>query len=352
MGEKVKERVLGKTGVSVSQIGFGGIPLQRLTEAEGIALVKDILDLGVTFIDTANSYTTSEERIGKALAARRQGVFLATKTNKRDKAGAAEHIDLSLRRLQTDYIDLYQFHNISDAKTMAQVLGPAGAYEAAAEARTAGKVRHIGVSSHSPEMSRELICSGRFETLQFPFNFISREPGEALIPLAMKHNVGFIAMKPLDGGTLERIDLAFKYLLQFPNVVPDPGIEDVQQMRQIIAIAEGDLTLTPRDQADMETIRAETGNRHCRRCQYCGPCPTGIRIPYALTMPSTFKRSSLERFFRPQNVENISRAEQCIECGQCEEKCPYRLPIREMLRESTLFYREREKERMQPEKRS
>jgi predicted aldo/keto reductase-like oxidoreductase len=342
----MKERVLGKTGVSVSQIGFGGIPIQRLTEAKGIALVRDILDLGVTFIDTANAYNNSEERIGKALVGRRQRAFLATKTQKRDKTGAAEHIDLSLRRLQTDYIDLYQFHNIADPQTMAQVLGPDGAYEAVEKARTAGKVRHIGVSSHSPEISKELICSGHFETIQFPFNFISRESGEALIPLAMKHNVGFIAMKPLDGGTLERVDLAFKYLLQFPNVVPDPGIENVKQMRQIIGIAEGDLTLTSREQADMEAIRVETGNRRCRRCQYCLPCPTGIRIPSALHVLANFKRSSPGYFFRPQNAENISRAEQCAECGQCEEKCPYRLPIREMLRESIIFYRKLEKEWM------
>jgi predicted aldo/keto reductase-like oxidoreductase len=344
MGDKVKERLLGKTGASVSQIGFGGIPMQRLTEEKGIALVRDILDLGITFIDTANAYSNSEERIGKALVGRRRQVFLATKTQKRDKSGAAEHIDLSLRRLQTDYIDLYQLHNIATPQAMAQVLGPEGAYEALAEAKAAGKIRHIGVSSHSPIIAKELIYSGHFETIQFPFNFISPEPGEDLLPLARERNMGFIAMKPLDGGTLERVDLAFKYLLQFPGVFPDPGIDDVQQMRQIISIAEGDLTLTPRDHADIETIRAEIGNRHCRRCQYCLPCPTGIRIPHVLTLPATLKRFSLERLFRPRNVEMISQAEQCTECAECEEKCPYRLPIREMLRESIMFYREREKE--------
>jgi hypothetical protein len=233
---------------------------------------------------------------------------------------------------------------------MAQALGPEGAYEAVAEAKAAGKIRHIGVSSHSPSVARELVCSGYFETIQFPFNFISPEPGEALLPLVREQDMGFIAMKPLDGGTLERVDLAFKFLLQFPGVVPDPGVDTVQQMRQIIGTAEGDLALTPRDHEDIETIRAEMGTRHCRRCQYCLPCPAGISIPNVLTIPATLKRFSLERLFRPQTVEMLSKAEQCTECGGCEEKCPYRLPIREMMRESILFFRDREKERRLPRK--
>ncbi|MCL4535067.1 MAG: aldo/keto reductase [Bacteroidetes bacterium] len=345
----MKQRCLGKTGALVSRVGFGGIPIQRLQEEEAIAVVQSVLDMGVTFIDTANSYSNSEERIGKALAACRPGrrgeIFLATKTNQRSKAGAAEHLSLSLHRLQTNYIDLYQFHNVADADTMAQVLGPGGAYEAVAEAKAAGLVRHIGVSSHSPETAKQLVKSGKFETIQFPFNFITRELGEELLPLTVEHNVGFIAMKPLDGGTLDRVDLAFKYLLQFPNVVPDPGIDAPEQMRQIIDIAEGDLTITAQDLADMEAIRAEVGTRHCRRCGYCQPCPTDISIPQVLSLPASFKRSSPARFFSPKTQQNVADAEQCTECGQCEEQCPYRLPIREMLKAATAFYREKELER-------
>lgn len=344
----MKRRYLGRTGASVSQVGCGGIPIQRLQEDEAIAVVQGVLDLGITFIDTANSYNTSEERIGKVLTARgrkRRGeVFLATKTQQRSKAGAAQHIALSLQRLQTDYIDLYQFHNVADADAMAQVLGPGGAYEGVEEARAAGLVRHIGVSSHSPEIAKQLVKSGKFETIQFPFNFITREPGEELLPLAAEYNVGFIAMKPLDGGTLDRVDLAFKYLLQFPTVVPDPGIEAVEQMRQIIGIAEGDLMLTAQDLVDMEAIRAEVGTRHCRRCGYCQPCPNGISIPQVLSMPASFKRNSPDRFFRAQTQGNVAEAENCAECGECEEQCPYRLPIRELLKAATAFYREKERE--------
>lgn len=344
----MKQRVLGKTGISVSQIGLGGIPLQRLTEEEAIAVVQGVLELGVTFIDTANSYTTSEERIGMALAGLglewRERVFLATKTTQRSKIGAAEHIELSLSRLQTDYIDLYQFHNVSDINTMRQVMGPGGAYEAVKEAMAAGKIRHVGVSCHSPETAKQLVRSGKFETIQFPLNFITREPGEALLPIATKYNVGFVAMKPLDGGTLDRVDLAFKYVLKFPNVVADPGIEDVGQMRQIIEIAEGDLTITPQDQAEMEAIRAESGNRHCRRCGYCQPCPNGVAIPQVLTLPTSWTLTGPARFFRPETQEIVVGAENCLECGECEAKCPYRLPVRDMLKESTAFFRRKERE--------
>lgn len=341
----MKQRILGKTGASVSDIGFGGIPIQRLSEAEAVAVVQGVLDLGVTFIDTANSYSNSEEKIGQALAGRRrEGVFLATKTNQRTAEGAAGHIDLALQRLQTDYIDLYQLHNVADAKTFDQVLAPGGAVETLEAARVAGKIRHIGVSSHSPEIAQKLARCGRFETIQFPFNFVTREPGEALMPAVEEHGLGFIAMKPLDGGTLDRVDLAFKYLLQFPLVVPDPGVESVEQMRQIIAVAEGDVTLTATDLAEMEDIRAAVGTRHCRRCMYCLPCPVGIGIPNVLSVESSYKRSSPQRFLRPQTAENITKAEQCTECAQCEEKCPYRLPIREMLKGCTAFYRAKERE--------
>ncbi len=332
----------------MSQVGFGGIPIQRLTEEEAVAVVSGVLDLGINFIDTARSYSNSEDRIGKALAARgtgrRREVFLATKTNQRTRDAAAEHIKQSLQRLQTDYIDLYQLHNVADAPTLEQVLAPGGAYEALAEAKAAGVILHIGVSSHSPETAKRLVRCGKFETIQFPFNFITREPGEELLPIAREHGVGFIAMKPLDGGTLDRVDLAFKYLLQFPEVVPDPGVETLEQMQQIVAVAQGDLSLTSADRAEMDAIRAEVGNRHCRRCSYCEPCPTGIHIPSVLSLPSSFKRSSPARFFRLQTEENVADAEKCTECGECEEKCPYRLPIREMLKVATLFYREREAE--------
>jgi len=228
----VKEIRLGKTGLTVSRIGFGGIPIQRVSADEGVAVVRRCLDLGVTFLDTANGYTTSEERIGRAIRGRREGVILATKTGARDRQGAREHLELSLERLGVDYIDLYQFHGVNDFTSYQQILAPDGAMETFQEALEAGIIGHMGITSHSPDVAKEAIRSSHFETLMFAFNFVAREPAEELTPLCEAEDVGFIAMKPFAGGMLERADLAIKYLLEFPNVVPIPGIEKAEESRR------------------------------------------------------------------------------------------------------------------------
>jgi predicted aldo/keto reductase-like oxidoreductase len=329
---------LGKTELDVSRVGFGGIPIQRLTEAEAIHVVQACLDLGINFIDTANGYTTSEERIGKALRGQRPQVVIATKTGARDKAGAQAHLELSLQRLQTDYIDLWQFHGVSTPQALEQVLGPDGAMEAALAAKQAGTVRHIGVSSHSMEVALKMAPMGVFESLQFPFNFVTREPADELLPLAQAHDLGFIAMKPFAGGLLGVANLSIKWLLQFEGVVPDPGIETVEEMAEIVGILEGDWALTAQESQEIEGIRAELGTRFCRRCEYCQPCPQEIRISTVMNIRSFYKRFPPERFFSGRFPQTVERAKTCLECGECEERCPYHLPIREMLVENVAFF--------------
>lgn len=337
----MKTTRLGKTELEVSRVGFGGIPIQRLAEADAIKVVQRCLDLGVTFLDTANAYTTSEERIGKALAdsaIQREQVVIATKTGARDKVGAQEHLELSLKRLQTDYIDLWQFHGVSTSEAYEQVLGPGGAMEAAQAALQAGKVRHIGVTSHSMDVALEMVPSGHFETVQFPFNFVTSEPAQELLPLVQKHDLGFIAMKPFAGGMLDNANLAIKYLLQFDNVVPDPGIEASTEIEEIVDIVTGDWELTPQERQEMERICAEVGTRFCRRCEYCQPCPEGVRISLVVNVRSFWKRFPVERFSTGWIAQGMESGRNCIECGECEIKCPYHLPIREMIVENLAFY--------------
>ena len=329
---------LGRTGIEVSRIGFGGIPIQRLSEEEAVRVVQHCIDLGVTFLDTANGYTTSEERIGKAIAGRRGEVIIATKTGARDRAGAREHLELSLRRLNTDYIDLWQFHGVSSTEDLERVLGPGGAMEAAQEALQDGKIRHIGITSHSLDIALKAVPSGHFETIQFPFNFVTSEPADELIPLSRKCDVGFIAMKPLAGGLLEDATLAFKYLLQFDGVIPDPGIERSEEIDEIVGIVGGSWEFTAEETQDLERIRDRLGTRFCRRCGYCQPCPQGISSPTVLNIRSFYKRFSEERFFSGHPADAVEVARDCAECGQCEEQCPYELPIREMLVESVEFF--------------
>ena len=333
--EKVR---LGKTEIEVSRVGFGGIPIQRLSEAEAVKVVQHCIDLGVSFLDTANGYTTSEERIGKAITGRRDKVVVATKTGARDRAGALEHLELSLRRLNTDHIDLWQFHGVSSAEDYERVLGPGGAMEAAQEALRDGKVRHVGITSHSLDIALRAVPSGHFETIQFPFNFVTNEPADELIPLSRKCDVGFIAMKPLAGGLLEDANLAFKYLLQFEGVVPDPGIERPEEIEEILNIVNGSREFTAEERLELERTCERLGTRFCRRCGYCQPCPQGISIPTVLNIRSFYKRFSEERFFGGHPADAVDVARDCAECGECEEQCPYELPIREMLVECVDFF--------------
>ncbi len=343
--EKIR---LGGTEMMVSRLGFGGIPIQRLEEDEAVDVVRHALDLGVNFIDTANGYTTSEERIGKAVRGRREGLFLATKSLDRTGAGVKEHLALSLRRLDVAYIDLYQFHNVNDRVTLDAILAPGGPMSVLEEAKRAGVVRHIGISSHQIDMAKDLVRSGRFETLMFSFNFITCEPAEELLPLARQHDVGFIVMKPLAGGMLENASLAFRYLLQFPDILPIPGIETRAEIEEIAAIMESPRALTGAERAEIERLRQELGTVFCRRCDYCQPCSEGIAISLVMQAESLFKRLSLESVFSRHIGEELEKAANCIRCGECEARCPYGLPIMDMIDESyTLVQAEKKKYRQQ-----
>ena len=330
---------LGKSELQVSRVGFGGIPIQRPSQAEAIRVVQRCLELGINFIDTATAYTTSEERIGHALAAvastprRRDRLVIATKTAARDRATAMAHLEQSLRSLHLETIDLWQMHNVSTPEAYEQVLGPGGAMEAAQQALQAGKVRHVGITSHSMEIALKAVPTGLFETVQFPFNFVTNEPAESLVPLALAHDVGFIAMKPFGGGMLGNANLCIKYLLQFDHVVPDPGIERVEEIEEIVGLLHGPWELTEQEREEIERVRAAVGVRFCRRCGYCEPCPEGVRISLVMNLPNIWKRMSAERVISGNLSAAIQTGRQCIECGECEEKCPYNLPIREMIAE-------------------
>jgi predicted aldo/keto reductase-like oxidoreductase len=329
---------LGQTGLTVSAVGFGGIPIQRLSEQGAVDVVRRCLDLGITFLDTANGYTTSEERIGKAIAHRHENLVLATKTDSREGKGVREHLALSLERLGVEAIDLYQLHCVSSEEDYEKVLAPGGPLDVLKEAQASGQIRHIGLTSHSMEIALKAVRSGHFETIMFPFNFIANEAAQELIPLALKHEIGFIAMKPLAGGTLDNAPLAFKYLRQFPRILPIPGIERVEEIEEIVALMEGPTEMTPSERKEIERLRAELGNRFCRRCGYCQPCPEGVSVQLLMIMDSLLKRMPPANVFTDLSPV-VGGAESCVECGECEDKCPYNLPIRKMIEEHVALFR-------------
>jgi len=264
---------------------------------------------------------------------------LATKTQARDAKGVTEHLRLSLERLGVASIDLYQFHCVSSEEDYQKILAPGGPLEVVREARHAGQVKHIGLTSHSLETALEAVNSGLFETIMFPFNFVVREAAEQLIPLARKNDVACIAMKPFAGGALDNATLAFKYLQQFPNILPIPGIERPEEMDEIVAIMEGPAELSQEETAAMERIRQELGNRFCRRCGYCEPCPSGVPTQALMILDSMIKRMP-PSVVAAQYTQAVEDAEACTDCGECEEKCPYGLPIREMMEEHIALFQQ------------
>ena len=323
---------LGKTGLMVSRVGMGGIPIQRPPFDEAVKIINRALDLEVNFIDTALGYGDSEERIGKAITDRRDEVILAT------KGGRLKHIERSLKRLNTDYIDLWQFHNIASLEELKQVLGSGGGMEGAKEALRAGKIGHIGFSSHNLEVAKKAVTSGQFETVQFPLNFIAREAADELVGLARDNDVGFIGMKPFAGGNITDARLAIGYVLQHENVVPDPGIERVEEIEEIVGLVDEGIELTDDDWARMDAARDELGSRFCRQCMYCMPCLNGVEIWLLMYMENLFRLWPRERVIQVFG-DDAETALNCIQCGECEKKCPYNLPIRELIQENYAFYK-------------
>jgi len=322
----------------VTRLGFGGIPIQRVSEEEAIAVVKKCLELGINFLDTASGYTTSEERIGKAIKGKREGLFLSTKSLARTREDIEKHLKLSLERLGTDYIDLYQIHNVSDAKALETILDPNGPRAAIEDAKRAGLVKHIGITSHQIDVARDAVKTGLFETIMFPLNFMSYEGRDELLSLCKQHDVGFIAMKPLAGGMIDNAAIAVKYLLQFPDVVLIPGIERVPEIEEIARVFKGSREMTAGEKREMERIRQELGTRFCRRCDYCQPCAAEIPISDVLSFPNLAKRLPLVRLYTGKFAEAFVKAEGCTDCGECEERCPYNLPIRDMMKEHVKLY--------------
>jgi len=325
---------LGRSDLVVSRVGMGGIPITRPSDEDAIKVIQRALNLGVNFIDTSIAYGVSEERIGRAIAGRREQVVLAT------KGGTAQHIEWSLQRLGTDYIDLWQFHGINTHERLEEVLRPGGVMEEVLKAKQAGKIRHIGFSSHSLEVALEGVSSDRFETVQFPLNFVSDEASGSLVPLAKDHDVGFVAMKPFAGGRIREASLAIKYLMQFDSVVPDPGVQSVEEIEEIVGIVNNEqweLSLQEREAID--GIHKRVGQRFCRQCEYCMPCPHGVHIHGVLYLPILWELWPPEWFFSWDYVTHaVQSAANCVRCGECEAKCPYQLPIREMIVESIAFF--------------
>lgn len=330
----VERARLGRTGIEVLRLGFGGIPIQSLSEDEAVAVVRYVLDQGMDFVDTAREYTNSEERIGKALVGRQQRPIISSKSPVRSAEGMEEELQISLRTLGVERIDIYNAHAVNNHEQYETVMGPGGAYEALERAKDRGLIGHIGITSHSLEVLERVLEEGRFETIMACYSFLEPKAEEKVIPMAREKDVGIIAMKPLSGGVIESGTLALKYLFSSPGVIVIPGLHTTDEARENWQAFAGDWTYGPEEWAQVEAIREEFSSQFCRRCEYCQPCPESIPISVVLRTQLILRNLGDTAYQQEWFVNALAAARNCSECRECESRCPYDLPVPDMIKEN------------------
>jgi predicted aldo/keto reductase-like oxidoreductase len=327
---------LGKTNLQVTRTAFGALPIQRLSMDDSVKLLRRAYDAGINFFDTARAYSDSEEKIGRALADVRKNIIIATKSGAGDKKTLREHIETSLTKLKTDYIDIFQLHNPGK---LPHPDDPNDLYQTMLTAKKEGLIRHIGISNHRLALTREAVASGLYETIQFPLSSLSTENDLALVADCRTHDVGFIAMKALSGGLITSAASTFAFLRQFENVVPIWGIQRDRELDEFLILETHPPKLDAAMMKVIEKDRRELAGAFCRACGYCMPCPAGIPIPMAARMSLLLRRAPYRGFLTPEWRANMEKIDECTECRQCAGKCPYGLDTPKILKNMLADYR-------------
>ena len=325
----------GKTDLKVSRVGFGALPIQRTRLSEAIRILLRGLENGINFYDTARAYTDSEKKLGIAFKGKRHKVVIATKVHCKTKQEIFNLLEESLKNLKTDYVDILQLHNPE------KIPDPSDSNSACAgliEAKKKGMTGFIGISAHRFGNAKKAITSGLYDTVQYPLSVLSSKKEIELIRLAKKNNVGFIAMKPLCGGLLKNIEIAFAFLWQYNCVVPIWGIQRMKELKQIIKLAEKPPVLEKDVKKEIEKEKKALGTIFCRGCGYCLPCPAEIPIPMAARMKFLLRRAPYKKFLEPAWQEKMLRIQNCKKCGFCISKCPYNLNTPEILEKMLADY--------------
>jgi len=326
---------LGRTGLQVTKNGFGALPVQRVTKEQAVYLLRKAYENGFNYFDTARAYTDSEEKVGAALHDVRKNIIISTKTAATKVEDFWRDLEESLRLLQTDYIDIYQFHNPSFCPKPGD---GTGLYEAMQEAKAQGKIRHIGITNHRLAVAEEAILSGLYETLQFPFSYLAGEQEERLVRLCEEHDMGFICMKALAGGLITHSDVAYAYLSQFP-VAPIWGIQRESELDEFLSYMENPPALTEERKVYIEKEKKELSGDFCRGCGYCMPCPAGIEINNCARMSLLLRRSPAPQYLTEEGQAKMKKIEGCLECGQCKARCPYGLDTPNLLKKNYEDYK-------------
>lgn len=345
----MKQITLGSTGIVTLQNAFGALPIQRVSKDEAVVLLRRAHEGGMTFFDTARAYSDSEEKVGAAFEGMRDEVTIATKSQARDPEALARELETSLALLKTDHVDIYQLHCVDRCYRPGD---GTGMYEALEEFKRQGKILHIGITAHKIGVAEEIVASGLYETLQFPLSYLSTEREEALVRACAAADMGFIAMKGLAGGLLTNARACMAYMSQFDNVVPIWGIQRQAELDQWLAFMDGGAgegaadaagagtpLLDDETRAFIASERAELAGNFCRGCGYCMPCPMGITINQCARMSLMLRRAPSASWLDGHWQAEMAKIDSCVECGQCMTRCPYELPIPELLRANLADYR-------------
>ncbi|MGB4659421.1 MAG: aldo/keto reductase [Mobilitalea sp.] len=327
---------LGKTGMLVNKNGFGALPIQRISKEEAAVLLKKAYQNGINFFDTARFYSDSEEKIGYALKEVRDDIYIASKTMTTKVEEFWSQLKTSLSDLQTDYLDLYQFHNPAFCPKPGD---GTGLYEAMLEAKAKGMIRHIGITNHRLKVATEAANSGLYETIQFPFSYLADEKEVELVKLCKEKGIGFIAMKALSGGLISNSAAAYSYLAQFDHVLPIWGIQSEKELDEFILYIDYPPILTKELQIIIDNDRKELSKNFCRGCGYCLPCPVGIEIPTAARMSLLIRRAPTRVYLNAEWQEKMKKVEECIHCNHCKEHCPYGLDTPTLLEDNLADYK-------------
>lgn len=333
----MRKITLGKTGITVNKNGFGALPIQRISEESAVYLLRKAYDNGIRFYDTARFYTDSEKKLGLAFEGMRENIYLASKTMTQTPEEFWEQLETTLQNLKTTYLDIYQFHNPPFCPKPGD---GSGLYEAMLEAKAQGKIRHIGITNHRLAVAREAVDSGLYDTLQFPFSYLSGDKELELVEKCEKAGMGFLAMKALAGGLITNSAAAYAFMKKFPHVLPIWGIQRERELDEFLSYQEKEPELEGALQEAIDADREQLQGEFCRGCGYCMPCPAGIEINNCARMSLMIRRAPSEAQLTEEMQAKMKKIEECLHCGKCKEKCPYGLDTPALLEKNYKDYRE------------
>lgn len=356
-------RDYGTTGKTVSALGYGAMRLPK-DDDEAVRCMVRSLELGVNYIDTAHGYNDgwSEQMVGRAAKQfGRDKIYLATKNPLQDdtRDGWQRRMEESLERLGTDYIDFYKVVHSLSWEAWEKFSRPGGPIEAMQEAKDQGLFHHIVFSCHdTPENMIKLIDVGIFEGILLQYNLMDRR-NEDVIAHAHDRGLGVEIMGPVGGGRLgmasEKLqgiigagstpEIALRFVLANPNVtVAFSGMSDMQQVEENCATAARDEPLSAEELERIQQALIDNqrlAELYCTGCDYCMPCPNNVGISRCFAAMNMHRvwglTEAAQRMYRrlgPENRRGLLQADACVECGECEPKCPQKIPIIEQLKET------------------